>query len=279
MIPVDSGYAEVNGARLRYEVAGAGRPLILLHEGIANLHFWDDQWEALAREYRVVRYDLRGFGESVMPPGPFNMRADLAGLMDYLGIPHAMLMGGSMGGGIALDFALEYPERVDALILLGAGLSGATPDETAIPPYLAQLWMEMEAAEKAGNRDRADELSIRIWVDGPNRTPDAVDPAVRERVRQMLRENRAAEASEEGQPIRLDPPARGRLSEVRVPTLVIVGDGDVPAILEFAEIMAGEIPGAHKTVMRNTAHTPNMEQPAAFNQIVLDFLHEVAPAS
>ena len=276
---VTSGYAEVNGARLHYEVAGAGRPLMLLHEGIANLHFWDDQWEVLAREYGMVRYDLRGFGQSVMPPGPFNMRTDLAGLMDHLGIPHAILMGGSMGGGIALDFALEYPERVDALILLGSGLSGATPDETAIPPHLAQLWMEMEAAEKAGDRDRADELSIRIWVDGPNRTPDAVDPAVRERVRQMLRENRAAEASEAGQPIRLDPPARGRLGAIRVPTLVIVGDGDVPAILEFAEIMAGEIPGARKAVMRNTAHTPNMERPAEFNHIVLDFLHEIAPAS
>jgi pimeloyl-ACP methyl ester carboxylesterase len=188
-------------------------------------------------------------------------------------------MGGSMGGGIALDFALEYPQRVDALILLGAGLSGATPDETAIPPHLARLWMEMEAAEKAGDRDRADELSIRIWVDGPNRTADVVDPAVRERVREMLRENRAAEASEEGTVIRLDPPARGRLDEIRVPTLVIVGDGDVPAILEFAEIMAGEIPGARTAVMHGTAHVPNMERPAEYNQIVLGFLREAAPAS
>ncbi len=274
-----SGYAEVHGARLYYEVAGAGRPLILLHEGIANLHFWDDQWEPLAREYRVVRYDLRGYGKSVMPPGPFNMRADLAGLMDHLGIRRAILMGGSIGGSIALDFTLEYPERVDGLILVGAGLSGATPSEHAFHPQMAQLWVEMQAAEKARDRDRADDLTIRIWVDGPNRTPDQVDPAVRERVRAMLRENRAAEASEEQPAIPLDPPARGRLAEIGVPTLVIVGDGDVPAILEFAAIMTAEIPGARKAVMHGTAHAPNMERPAEFNQIVLDFLHEVAPAS
>src|SRR5262249_16578991 len=154
------------------EVAGTGRPLILLHEGIANLHFWDDQWEPLAREYRVVRYDLRGFGQSVMPPAPFNMRADLAGLMDFLGIERAVLMGASIGGGIVVDFALEYPARVDALIPVAAGLSGATPDMNAIPPALARMWMEMEDAEKAGDRDRADALSLRIWVDGPNRAPD-----------------------------------------------------------------------------------------------------------
>src|SRR3954466_129710 len=103
----DSGYAEVNGARLYYEVTGAGRPLILLHEGIANLHFWDDQWEVLAREFRVVRYDLRGFGQSVAPAGPFNMRNDLSQLMRFLGIERAALMGASVGGSIVIDFTLE----------------------------------------------------------------------------------------------------------------------------------------------------------------------------
>jgi pimeloyl-ACP methyl ester carboxylesterase len=274
-----SGYAEINGARLHYEVAGVGRPLILLHEGIANLHFWDDQWEPLAREYRVVRYDLRGFGQSVIPLAPFNMRADLAGLMDFLGIESAILMGASIGGSIIVDFALEYPARVDALIPVAAGLSGATPDVNAIPPALARLWMEMEDAEKAGDRDRADALSLRIWVDGPNRAPDAVDPVVRERVRQMLRDNRAAEVAEPPPPIRLEPPAIGRLSAIRVPTLVIVGDADVPAILDNAAHIARGIPGARKAVMPNTAHALNMERPDEFNRIVLDFLHEVAPAS
>jgi 3-oxoadipate enol-lactonase len=275
----ESGYAEVNGARLYYEVAGAGRPLIMLHEGIANLHFWDDQWDAFTREYRAVRYDLRGYGKSVMPPGSFDMRADLAGLMDHLGIERAILMGGSIGGGIAVDFALEYPARVDALVLVGSGLSGVTPDINAVPPHLARMWMDLEAAAKAGDRDRADELTIRIWVDGPNRTPDAVDPAARERVRQMLRENRAAEPKEEGAGIGLDPPALGRLHMIRVPTLVIVGDADEPMILDNADILARDIPGARKAVMHNTAHAPNMERPAEFNRIVLDFLREAVSAS
>jgi 3-oxoadipate enol-lactonase len=276
---IESGYAPVNGARLYYEVAGNGPPLILLHEGIANRRFWDDQWEPLVREYRVVRYDLRGFGNSAMPPEPFNMRADLAELMRFLGIEHAALMGASIGGGIVVDFALEYPEMVDALITVGSGLSGATPDPNAIPPQLARLWTEMEAAEKAGDRDRADELSVRIWIDGPNRAADQVNRVVRERVRQMLVENRAAEAIEEPPPIRLDPPAIGRLGQIRVPALVIVGDGDVPAIIENAAVLAREIPGARAVTMAGTAHAPNMEQPAAFNRIILEFLREVTSAS
>src|SRR3954454_9386456 len=98
------GVAEVNGARLYYEMGGGGRPLVMLHAGIANLHYWDDQWEEFARTYRVVRFDIRGYGRSIAPPGPYNVREDLLGLLRHLGIERAHLMGASIGGGIVIDF-------------------------------------------------------------------------------------------------------------------------------------------------------------------------------
>lgn len=274
-----TGYAEVNGARLYYEVAGDGHPLIMIHAGIANLHYWDDQWKPFARAFRVVCYDIRGYGKSIMPPGPFNVRDDLHGLMGHLGIDHAYLMGASIGGGLIIDFALEHPEMVDALIPVVSGLSGGPPPTEEEMQQFQEIERAMAAAREAGNLDQVDEIMARLWVDGPNRTPEQVDPAVRRRVLQMLRENRAAESAEEGKAVRLDPPARGRLSDITAPTLVVVGDADLPGVIVDCNILAREIPGARKAVMHGVAHAPNMERPEEFNRIVLDFLREVEAAS
>lgn len=269
-----TGFADVNGARLYYETAGAGHPLIMIHAGIANLHYWDDQWGPFSRAYRVVRYDIRGYGKSVAPPGRFNVRDDLLGLMRHLEIDHAYLMGASLGGGLVIDFALEHPAMVEALIPVVTGLSGGPPPSE---DELRQ-WREIEgardAARQAGDLDLIDEITARIWVDGPLRTPDRVDPAVRARVLQMLRDNRDAE-SEEATPVRLDPPAAGRLAEIHVPTLVVAGDADVPQIMANTDTIVAGIAGARKVVMHGVAHGPNMERPDVFNRIVLDFLRAV----
>lgn len=122
-------------------------------------------------------------------------------------------------------------------------------------------------------------MTARLWVDGPSRTPAQVDPGVRRRVLQMLHDNHAAESDDEGKPMRLNPPARGRLSEIHVPTLVVLGDADLPGVLVDGDIIAGGIPGARKAIMHGVAHAPNMERPEEFNRIVLDFLREVGAAS
>ncbi len=272
------GYAEVNGARLYYETAGAGHPLIMVHAGIANLHYWDDQWEPFARAYRVVRYDIRGYGKSIMPPGPYDVRADLFALMRVLDIDHAYLMGASIGGGIVIDFALEHPEMVDALIPVVSGLSGGPPPSEEQLRQWNEIEAAMDAAREEGNLDLIDEITARLWVDGPSRTPEQVDPGVRARVLAMLRDNRDAEDAE-GTPIRASPPAHGRLDNVRVPTLAIAGDLDIPEIMVNTDLIVAGIPGARKVVMHGVAHAPNMEQPEEFNRIVLDFLREVAAAS
>lgn len=273
---VTTGFAQINGARLYYEIAGAGHPFVMIHAGIAHSGFWDDQFAFFAREYRVIRYDMRGFGKSLMPDGPFTMRDDLRDLLRFLGIERAYVMGASIGGGIAVDFTLDNPAMVAALIPVVSGLSGSPPPS---PDELQQLqrWMayeaEEEAARAAGDLDRVDAMTVHYWVDGLDRTPEQVDPQVRERVRRMLVENREAEAIEGTNTRPLDPPAAPRLREIAVPTLVIMGDEDEPMVNRACEMIAAGVPGARKVVMHDTAHAPNIERPDEFNRIVRDFLH------
>jgi pimeloyl-ACP methyl ester carboxylesterase len=265
---VTFGYADVNGACLYYEIAGAGHPLILNHAGIADSRMWDEQFAAFAERYRVVRYDVRGCGRSNDPPGPFSGRGDLYGLLTALGIARAHLVGLSIGGSIILDFAVEHPEMVTALVPVAAGLGGYA--------YTGRGEQEeaLEAAIAAGDYARANEIDLQVWVDGPRRAPDQVPPGVRERVREM-NAGIYAQLPNQGEPQRMDPPAAARLGEIHAPTLVIVGDADVPYILDIADVLAAEIPGARKVVIPGVAHMVNMERPAEFNRLVLDFLRGV----
>lgn len=268
--PVEQGLVEINSARLFYEVRGEGQPLVFIHSGLADSRMWAVQSWQFAQKYRVIRYDLRGFGRSSMPPGPFSNRADLAGLLRYLSVERAVLVGSSMGGQLALDFALEYPEMVAALVLVGAGISGKPPSE-----FLMQQWQAIDAAAEAGDIAQAVEMELRLWVDGPGRAPEQVDPQARELVREMNTDNfrRAAEQAQ-GQPQPLEPPALTRLGEIHVPTLVLVGAHDVPDVLDSAERLAQGIPGAQKIVLPGTAHLPSLEQPETFHRVVLEFLSQ-----
>src|SRR5579863_9031077 len=120
-----TGYIETNGTNLYYEVMGEGHPLVLVHGGYMDRRMWDDQFAAFARHYRVIRYDVRGFGKSELPPVPYTDRQDLHTLLSFLGIEKTYLVGLSLGGEIAIDFTLDYPDMVDALILVGSSISGA----------------------------------------------------------------------------------------------------------------------------------------------------------
>ena len=267
----ESGIAEINGAQIAYEIAGTGHPLTLIHAGIADKRMWDEQFATFAESYRVLRYDIRGYGRSTFPAGPYTMREDLRALLQHLGIARTHLIGISMGGSIAIDFTLDHPEMVSALIPVAAGISG---EEGAPNPELEALWGAIDAATKRGDLDAANELELRIWVDGVGRTAGPVAPTVRERVRVMNGAALAREGeSEQAESVnRLDPPAIGRLAEIAVPTLVIVGACDLPEVTASAELLATRIPGAQKVVLPEVAHLPPMEAPDEFNRLVLDFL-------
>ncbi len=273
---VQTGFAEVNGTTLYYEVAGAGHPFILIHGHLLDRRSWGDQFAVFAQRYRVIRYDQRGFGDSglITKGEPYSDRQDLYALMKFLGIESAYLMGVSGGGALAIDFTLEHPEMVDALIPVTAGLSGFRPSQEMMQkhPDVVRMYVGMDEAFEQHDIARAVEISLELWTDGPGRLPGHAAPDVRERVREMTTRNWLRpdeEAQAETPPIPLEPPAIGRLSEIRVPTLVILGEWDAPNPLEQ---LAAEIPGAKKVVMAGTAHHPFMEKAAEFNRIVLDFL-------
>jgi 3-oxoadipate enol-lactonase len=268
------GFAEVNGTTLYYEVAGEGHPLVLNHGGLVDNHSWDDQFDEFARHFKVVRYDMRGFGDSGMLKNgmePYSMERDLYGLLQFLGIEKAYMLGLSMGGSLAIDFTLQYPEMVDALITVGAGLSGSEEDD---PEELKAKFAEMDEAFKSGDIARSVEISLQIWTDGPDRVPGQVDPQVRERVRAMTTRNFERGDDEEVRPQHVEPPAAGRLSEIHVPALIIVGDQDVDVILTIADTLVVGIAGAKKIVIPGTAHHLNMEKPEEFNRAVIEFLEQ-----
>lgn len=270
---VTTGFAEVNGAKLYYEVMGEGQPLVMIHAGIADRRMWDDQVNLFAQHYRVIRYDVRGFGYSRTSqsasntPKTYADHQDLYELLDFLNVDQALLLGVSNGGRVALDFTLVYPQRVRALVLVAPGLGGYEYSDEATE----QKDAASDAALARGDITQAIELTLELWVDGPHRTAGQVNPAVRQRVREMMVEL-CQQPEDRGERQELEPPAISRLAEIRVSTLVLVGDQDVPDMLLIADLVAAGIREARKVVMLGVAHLPNMENPQEFNQYVLDFL-------
>ena len=268
-----SGYVDINGEKLYYEEAGEGEALVLVHAGFVDSGMWDAQWDAFAQQYRVIRFDMRGYGKSDTVKAPVSRRDDLYRLLTHLKVERAHLLGCSMGGEQVLDLALEHPELVKSLVLVSAVPSGF---EMQGPP--PPLVMQMIEAVQVGDIEKTADLQIRIWVDGPARQSEQVDAAVRQRAAAMNRipVERGTWAKADMQPLNpLDPPAAVRLEEVRVPTLVVVGAFDDPEILRGADVLTAGIPNAQKVIIPGGAHVPNMEQPEMFNRAVLDFLATV----
>lgn len=260
----DVGRVEMCGAPLYYEVTGRGHPLVLLHEGFADSGMFDDQVAAFAARYTVIRYDRHGCGRSETPAGPFADHGALRDLLRHLGVGRAAVLGMSAGGGVALDFALAHPSMVDALVLAAASIGGYRSSDATL-----RGWAEITSALERGDVPGAVELTLRMWVDGPKRSPGHVDPDVRERLRAMMTRFYSRPMP---QPQPLTPPAVARLGEIRVPTLIVVGDADVPDVLAQANLLHRSIADAQKVVIPGVAHAPNMERPAQFNQLVLQFL-------
>jgi 3-oxoadipate enol-lactonase len=247
-----------------------------VHAGVGDRRLWDAQVEPFAERHRVVRLDLRGFGESALPGGPFSYVDDVRALLDHLGIERTAVVGNSFGGRVSLDFALLHPQRTAALVLVDSALSGY---EGSVA--LDAFDEEEEALLDDGKLDEAVDLNLRTWLDGPERETAPVSPKVRARVAEMQRSSfetlvRAYDGLPEPGPVAwADPPAATRLAEVSVPTLVVVGKLDQPDFRTISQRLAAEIPGAESAEL-DAAHLPALERPEEFNRLVLDFLARAA---
>jgi pimeloyl-ACP methyl ester carboxylesterase len=265
--PLHVGTAEVNGTRLYYEIQGEGHPLILVSGGGSlDRRMWDDQFVSFGEYYQVIRYDIRGIGKSDIPMAPYSPVHDLYTLLQFLQVEKAYLLGLSLGGRIAVDFALQHPEMVSALISAAPGLSGYGDDRQMIQALqsLAQLARE-EGLERA----------VQVALDNP--FLPATVPG-QQKIRQILLEN--GHLFYLGFPtVSLmqspNPPALNRLDEIQVPTLIIVGDRDHQEILAIASRLQEGIPQSRKILIPGAGHFINLEKPVEFNQTVLDFLTEL----
>lgn len=257
----------INGARINYERQGEGLPVIFLHAGVADNRMWGPQMRAFAKHFDVIAPDMRGFGRSELPAGRWSPIADVLGLIDHLHLKPVHLVGCSIGGGVAIDFAIEHGERISKLVLVGPGVSGVE-----FGAKYPELFADMEAADKAGYHRAIVEADARLWLDGPRRRPGHVKDPIRKLFFEM---DGNFEADWESSPVdRIDPPAAERLHEITGPTLVVVGDEDAPPIFDAVELLMEKVPHARKAVIHDAAHLPNLEHPDEFNRVVLEFLLE-----
>ena len=269
-------FIAVPGGRLFARGEGAGPPIVLMHAAIVDHRAWDAMVPGLvAAGFRVVRYDYRAFGRSTTDDVDFSNRADLLAVLDAFGISGAALVGNSRGGQVAIDTAIEFPERVVAVVGVGAGLDGFEGEPT---PEELTIFAEGERLEAAAEPDveAIVDLDVRVWVDGPGQASDRVDSAIREAVRAMDRPLYAP-GRVCGRPIALNPVANDRLGDLRCPVLAVAGALDVSDMAQAAHRLEAAAPNARAVVWPDVAHMIGMEAPDRLNALIVDFLAPLRP--
>jgi 3-oxoadipate enol-lactonase len=245
---------------LAHDVTGSGPAVVLLHSMVCDRRMWDPQVPALAAAgYGVVRCDLRGFGESPPPTGPYDDAADVLALIDALGPAPVALVASSGSGPVAAELAARWPDRVSALMLLCSALPGWPKS-----PQRAAFAAEEEALLEAGDIAGATELNVRTWV-GPA-AGDAARSLVRDMQRHIFEVQLAA--GEEPPPVEVP----WKFSAVAARTTVVSGDRDLPDFADVGDELARRIPGASRLRLDWAGHLPSLEDPGRFNPLLLDFL-------
>ena len=240
------GYAPVNGIHMFYAEYGAGKPVILLHGGLANANYWGNQIPVLARQYEVIVADSRGHGRSTRTAAPYSydlMASDVVGLMDYLHISKAAIVGWSDGGILALDLALHHPDRLTRVFAFAANYdpSGVKDDVLQNPTFAAfvtRAGTEYKRLSHTPNEYHAFVAQItKMWDTQPHWT-------------------------------------KAQLQSIRVPVLIADGDHDEAIKREHTEAMAALIPGAGLLIQPNVSHFSFLQDPDQFNEDVLRFLNQ-----
>jgi len=261
----ETGYIDVEDGKLYYETAGEGEHIVLIHDGLIHHEVWDGQFPIFATKYRVIRYDRRGYGKSPNPQAPYSNIEDLNQLFIQLNIDNAALFGISAGGALAIDFTLKYPEKVSALVLVGAVVSGygftshlltrggrvqSLEDLLADPQKIIQYFGWEDPYEIYPENRAAKEKCLKLLKTNPQNADKS-----------LIKFQKPAER-----------PAVRFLSEIKAPTLVLAGEHDIPDVHAHAGVIEVGIPNAKREIILRAGHLIPMEQPEAFNELVLTFL-------
>ncbi len=258
-------------ADLAVSEIGSGRPVALLHAGVADRRSWYPVMEALADRYRMLSYDQRGYGETAYQPEPYSPVDDLRAVLDAAGVDRAVLVGCSRGGQIAAEATFCWPQRVRGLVLIGSAPVGA-PSPDALPEQIEGLFEAIEAAETAGDLAEVNRLEAHLWLDGPLTAEHRVGGPARGLFLDM--NGRALAAPAPGQAEEL-PPRWHQLAELSVPTLVLVGEHDLPLLLQRAHAIAATVPAARSAVLTGSAHLPMLDRPEELIHQLTAFLTDL----
>jgi 3-oxoadipate enol-lactonase len=246
-IPVDGGEVWAD------DTGGAGTPLVLMHPGWGDSTIWDPMLGRLAARYRVIRYDERGYGRSPTPVAPYTQLADLAAVLDHLGVAQAVLVGHSGGGVPALGLALAEPARVRSLVLIAPGVQDYPwPQDD---PY----WSEFGKLFEAGDREGLTALGLRTWAAA------GADPAAQAQIRSAV-----AAFFRMGDHEQPDPPAYQGLGEIGAPTVLVIGELDYPMVRECGNAIAGRIPGCRTVVVPGADHLLPLRAPALLADLITE---------
>jgi 3-oxoadipate enol-lactonase len=267
-LKVDSGYINVDGGKLFYEGAGKGENIVLIHDGAVHREVWDAQFGVFAKNYKVIRYDRRGYGKSPNPTAPYSNIDDLNKLFIQLKLEKAVIFGISSGGGLAIDFTLKYPDKVKALVLVGAVVSGYGYTSHMFTrgghvKSLAELLADpQKTIEYFGMEDPYEIYKENIKA--------------KEKFLKLLNANPINVSNEKSTfLIGSDRPAAKHLDEIKVPTLILVGEFDIPDVHAHAGVIEFGIPNAKREIVYNSGHLIPLEQPEAFNETSVKFLRGI----
>jgi pimeloyl-ACP methyl ester carboxylesterase len=238
---------------LAHDVAGQGPGLLLVHAGVCDRRMWDGAFEELARDHRVLRVDLRGFGDTPEANRPHTLGDDLRDAMDAAGLDRAAVVGNSFGGRASLELAVLHPDRVSALLLLASGVPDHEPSER-----LRSYGTEEDRLFEAGDVDAVVALNVDMWVRGP----------YGDRVAVMQRRALELASDDYVDPVKLDPPLTERVREIRCPALIVDGDLDVPDFTEIADMLAERIPDSTRRTVHGAGHLISMDRPDEFLALV-----------
>ncbi|WP_424888511.1 alpha/beta fold hydrolase [Streptomyces sp. XH2] len=246
---------DAEGAGKREGRETGGLPLVLLHPGVADSRIWDPVLPRLVERHRVIRFDVRGYGNSPAPTAKFSVVEDLVAVLDHFGLSRVALAGSSMGGAAAVNLALADPARVAALALLVPGVTGY--EGLAVPGFMA----EVERLAAAGDMDGLVALALRTFGAAGTDGDEEAAAHVRSAIRAWLT-NHPHQVQ--------DAPAFDRLGELDVPCVLALGEQDRPEVIRCNEEMAARIPGCRLVRLAGSDHLPTLREPEAVASLILE---------
>lgn len=262
----EKGYMQINNGNIYYEMLGEGEPLVFVHGNTLDHRMWDDQFFEFSKQYKCIRYDARGFGKSSDPNGEYSRSEDLKLLLEGLKVGKAIIVGLSLGGDIAIDFALEYANSVNALVLANSSVHGWTTSKNFKKEWDLIDWT-------AQNRNLKEAISI--WINNKAFAYAVRNIDLKKRLLEMMHDYKGYYLLNENPRKRLDPPAIERVGEIKTPTLIVVGSDDVLDFIQIAELLEQKIENSKKIVIPDAGHMTNMEKPEEFNIILKEFLNSL----